>query len=116
MLYLQSKEYVHSLTFELFHLQFNLIQSINPFSLYVEDIEMTYIWFSVPLTIVFHSRLVGTYGTPNIQLLKINCKLYFDKMWLMSHTNPKVTEVLLFRISFLVCARGRQWCGIIHYY
>jgi len=50
------------------------------------------LWFSVRLTMVFH-----THGTCNIRLLIINCKLYLDKYWQMSHTNPKVTEVLLFR-------------------
>ena len=55
-------------------------------------------------SVVFHSRLVGTYGTGIVKLLIINCKLYFDKIWQMSHTYPKVTEVMLFRyrISFLV--------------
>ena len=46
---------------------------------------------------VFHSRLVGTFGTGNIRLLIIKYKLYLDKLWQMSHTNPKVTELLLFR-------------------
>jgi len=61
------------------------------------------LWFSVRLTIVFHSRL-GAHGTGNIKLLKLFLKLYLDKIWQISHTNPKVTVVLLFRykIDFLV--------------
>ena len=61
------------------------------------------LWFSVRLTIVFHSRL-GAHGTGNIKLLKLFLKLYLDKIWQISHTNPKVTVILLFRykIDFLV--------------
>jgi len=70
----------------------------------VDGSTMRFHFGSVFRLLVLHSRLVGTHVTGNIKILIINCKLYFDKTWQMSHTNPKVTEVLLFRyrISFLL--------------
>jgi len=57
------------------------------------------LWLRARFTSVFHSRLVGTWRLDESKLLIMACKLHFNKIWEMSHTNPKVTEVLLFMKS-----------------